>query len=87
MYKNKPKKNYDNNEYKIAEKLVGLKNKNIIDYDCLNEEKVDGIDYVALMLEYANSGVFYNLFLIYFFFILFYFFFFLFYCRLFPPFF
>jgi hypothetical protein len=38
------------------------KNKNIIDYDSMNEVESNGESYVVLMLEYANAGAFLSFF-------------------------
>jgi hypothetical protein len=65
-------KDFNVSEFEIAQKLVGLKNKNIIEYDCVNEEVVNGEKFVAVMLEYANAEVLW----IFIYFFLFYFFFF-----------
>jgi hypothetical protein len=51
------KEHFNVNEWKTSEILVKLKNKNIIDYDCVNEIKVYNEEYIVFMLEYANSGV------------------------------
>jgi hypothetical protein len=51
------KENFNENEWKTAEVLIGKKNKNLIDYDCINYVNVGNDNYVIFMMEYANAGV------------------------------
>jgi hypothetical protein len=49
---------YKEDEFKIGEMLVKLKNKNIISYEFFRKETVGDKNYLAIVLEYANAGVF-----------------------------
>jgi hypothetical protein len=49
---------FNENEWKTAEILIEKKNKNIIDYYCVNEITVYNKKYIVFMLEYANAEVF-----------------------------
>jgi uncharacterized protein YuzB (UPF0349 family) len=51
------KENFNDNEYETAKLLEKQKNRNVIEYDCVNVVNVGNRSYVALMLEYANAGV------------------------------
>jgi hypothetical protein len=55
------KEDFNENEWNTAKILFDKKNKNIIDYDGKNEVNINNEIYVALMLEYANAGVFFFL--------------------------
>jgi hypothetical protein len=52
------KKDFNEGEWKISQMLLDLKNRNIIDYDSINEIIIKNKEYVVIMLEYANAGVY-----------------------------
>jgi hypothetical protein len=61
------KEHFNENEWKTAKILIEKKNKNIIDYDCVNEIKTkNNKKYIVFMLEYANAEVCYIFFKFYF---------------------
>jgi hypothetical protein len=49
------RKVFNENEWKAAEILKKTQNKNVIDYDAVNEVVVNGQEYITFMLEYVNA--------------------------------